>query len=345
VSRAPGATGRFVLFSPGPVNVADAVRERVHDVELSHRQPEFEELLERVRRTLHAELGMPPASHNLTLLPGSGTLAVEAGLASLVRGRVLVVDNGQYCARIAKALAAIDGADPIVHAAGLGVPPDLDRVEADVAREPPAWIAMVHHETTSGLLNPLGAIASIAERHGCRLFVDAVSAAGAHPLDARADVVCLNSNKCLESYPGVAGVFWRRDLAPYPALRSLDVDLNLAGTRSTPNVQALIALDAALELLAAEDRPARYARLASAVRREAEPHFEPLLPAADRSNVLTAFRVDGRDADALLARARDHGYVLYPGRGELRGEVFSVANMGALIDEACIADLFSVLAG
>src|SRR4051812_47281961 len=333
----------YVLFTPGPVNLADAVKERVLEVELSHRQPDFEELQERVRRRLFEACGLSPGEHRLSILSGSGTLAVDAALASLVRGRVVVVDNGAYCQRLSSTLGAIPGAEPVVHRAGLGVPPDLDRLEADVARQRPEWIAAVHHETTTGLLNPLGSIAAIAERHACRLFVDAVSSLGAHPVDVRADVICFNSNKCLEALPGIAGVFLRRDLEVQPTVMALDVDRYTSGVPSTPNVQAFFALDAALELMASEDRPARYARLAEAVWRYGSAQFEPLLPVEHRSHVLTAFRLGGRDADALRSRALDHRYVVYPGQAELRGEVFRVANMGALIDEACIADLFSVL--
>src|SRR3954447_15887034 len=249
----------YVLFTPGPVNLADAVKERVLDVELSHRQPDFEELQERVRRRLFEACGLSPGEHRLSILSGSGTLAVDAALTSLVRGRVVVVDNGAYCERLSSTLGAIPGAEPVVHRAGLGVPPDLDRLEADVARQRPQGIAAVHHETMTGLLTPLGSIAAIAERHGCRLFVDAVSSLGAHLVDVRADVICFNSNKCLEALPGIAGVFLRRALEVQPTVMALDVDRYTSGVPSTPNVQAFFALDAALELLASEERPARYA--------------------------------------------------------------------------------------
>src|SRR3954451_16393716 len=179
----------YVLFTPGPANLADAVKERVLEVELSHRQPDFEGLQERVRRRLFAACGLSPDEHRLSILSGSGTLAVDAALSSLVRGTVVVVDNGAYCQRLSSTLAAIPGTDPVVHPAGLGVPPDLDRLEADVARHRPDWIAVAHQETMPGFRTPRAPIAAIAERHGCRLFVDAVSSRGAPPVDARADVL------------------------------------------------------------------------------------------------------------------------------------------------------------
>jgi 2-aminoethylphosphonate-pyruvate transaminase len=337
------AARRFVLFNPGPVNLHPAVRQAALSVDLCHRQPEFEALRARVVAKLHDAAGLASDAHRLSLLHGSGTLAVDAALTSLVRGRVLVIDNGVYCARMRATLAPLAE----VHALDLepGFPPGLDELEARAAELRPDWIACVHHETTTGLLNPVPEIAATAERHGARLFVDAVSSLGAHPIDPRADVVCFNSNKCLEGLPGIAGVFWRRDLEPEPTVPVLDVARYAEGIPFTPHVQAFLALDAALDLLAAEDRPARYARLAHAVWREGERAFEPLLPEAVRSNVLCSFRVGGRDPDVMLRSALDHGYVIYAGQGALRDEIFRVANMGAAIDEDVIADLFAVLAG
>lgn len=335
---------RQVLFNPGPVNLDPAVKDNLFNVELCHRQPEFEALLERVVAHLYAAVGLAPAEHRLSLLHGSGTLAVDAALTSLVRGRALVVDNGVYCRRLATTLEQVPGAHPLTHVAGLGMRPDLEALERQISAEHPDWILMVHHETTTGLLNPLGQIADLARRHGARLFVDAVSSLGVHPIDPRADAVCFNSNKCLEALPGIAGVFWRGELESRSPVPVLDVGAYVDAIPSTPNVQAFVALDVALDLLAAEDRPARYERLARHVWAAGGARFDPLLPEGDRSHVLTSFRLGGRDSDELLARALDHGYVVYQGQGPLRDEIFRVANMGAAIDEAVIDDLFAVLA-
>jgi len=164
-------------------------------------------------------------------------------------------------------------------------------------------------------------------------------------VEPEADVVCFNSNKCLESLPGIAGVFWKRDLTSFPTLPVLDVTRYAEGIPSTPNVQAFLALDIALDLLASEDRPARYRRLAHRIWLEGSRTFEPLLPERDRSHVLTSFLLSGRDPDRLFERALQHGYVIYHGQRELRSTIFRVANMGALIDEETIEDLFRVLDG
>jgi 2-aminoethylphosphonate-pyruvate transaminase len=338
------AAKQQVLFNPGPVNLDPAIKSNLFNVELCHRQPEFDQLRDRVSAGLYEATGLEPGSHALSLLHGSGTLAVDAGLASLVRGRVLVVDNGLYCRRLITTLGAVGGSVVTEHAPGIGRRPDLDALEQQVRAERPEWIAAVHHETMTGLLNPLPEIAEIAERHGCRLFVDAVSSLPVHPIDQRADAVCFNSNKCLESLPGIAGVFWRRDLSPQPTLPVLDLSAYVDAVPNTPNVQAYVALDVALELLAGEDRTERYRRLARRVWEAGGACFEPLLAEPDRSHVLTAFRLDRRDYEELFRAALARGYVIYAGQGALRDEIFRVANMGAAIDERVIDDLFEVLA-
>jgi 2-aminoethylphosphonate-pyruvate transaminase len=335
------APKRQVLFNPGPVNLHPEVKANLFNVELCHRQPEFAELDRSIRERLHALGSLSPETHRLSLLHGSGTLAVDAALASLVRGRVLVVRNGLYCERIAATLAGL-GADVTTLDCGVGEPPDADELERALSAGAD-WVAVVHHETTTGLLNPLQPVAAAARKAGTRVFVDAVSSFGAHAVDPEVDVICFNSSKCLESLPGIAACFWRAGLETHSTVPVLDVRAAAEGIPTTPNVQAFVALDIALDLLAGEDRPARYRRLAHAVWKAGGQRFEPLLPEADRSHVLTSFRLDGRDPDELDSRAREHGYVIYHGQRELRNEIFRVANMGAVIDEETIEDLFQVL--
>jgi 2-aminoethylphosphonate-pyruvate transaminase len=332
-----------VLFNPGPVNLDPRIKESLFNVELCHRQPEFAELHQRVQSRLFDVAGLSPETHRLSMLHGSGTLAVDAALTSLVRGRVLVIVNGLYCERFLRTLAPLEDIDLAEHRPGLGRPPRLDELETELRRSRPDWVALVHHETTTGLLNPLPAVTAAARAVGARVFVDAVSSFGAHPV-GDADVICFNSNKCLESLPGIAGVFWQRDLDVQPTVPVLDLAAYVDELPSTPNVQAFVAIDVALDLLLAEDRPARYEHLARQVWEAGSRRFEPLLPESDRSNVLTSFRLGGRDPDELNARALRHGYVIYHGQKQLRNEIFRVANMGAAIDDAAIKGLFEVLA-
>lgn len=335
---------RQLLFNPGPVNLDPVIHENLFNVELCHREPAFDALNDRIRSRLYQQVGLESGSHELSLLHGSGTLAVDAALASLVRGRVLVVNNGLYCERLVETLSRFEDARTIDHDLGFGTPVLLEELAALLRREHPDWLGIVHHETTTGLLNPVEAIATLCHAEGVRLFVDAVSSLGAHAIDPRADVVCFNSSKCLESLPGIAGVFWRTGLTLHRTVPVLNVGAYAHGMASTPNVQAYVALDLALDVLEREDRIARYQRLAHHVWQVGGRSFELLLDEPNRSHVLTAFRLGDRTIDELFARAYEWGMVIYPGQAQLRDEIFRVANMGALIDERAIDDLFEVLA-
>lgn len=334
----------FVLFNPGPVNLAPEIKARLLEVEYCHRQPEFTEIYDRTRHRLFDSFRYSAAEFGLGLLHGSGTLAVDAALSTFVRGRVLVVDNGLYSRRIATSLKLIGGttvSSMDIDIGGRLTPSDLEEM---AERRRPDWIAVVHHETTTGILNPLGSVAAIARGVGARLFVDAVSSIGAHDLAGLGDVVCFNSNKCLEALPGIAGVFWNRELPVHPTVRALDVQAHSSGMPSTPHVQAFVALDIALDLFSQEDRPARYARLANHLSSRLAETFTPLLEAQDRSNVLTSFRLGGRTIEDLMKRAAARRMVIYPGQEQLRDQIFRVANMGALIDEGVIDELADALA-
>jgi 2-aminoethylphosphonate-pyruvate transaminase len=332
-----------ILFNPGPVNLDRRIKENLFNVELCHRQPEFEQLQDRVRSRLMTNLGFDPNQFALSLMHGSGSLAVDAGLATFVRGKVLIVDNGLYCQRLARTLSMLEGADVHVCSFGIGTPFDLQTLEKAVQDLKPDWIATVHHETTTGILNPIDDVARLAQRYSARLFVDAVSSIGVHEISRDADVICFNSGKCLESLLGIGGVLWRRDLRSFPTVPVLDVTTYADALPGTPHVQAMIALDCALDIFESEDRPGRYRRMVGAVWAAGSRHFEPLLEEEHRSWVLTSFRLAGRDPDQLFTKALEHGFVIYHGQQELRSEIFRVANMGASINEEVIENLFRVL--
>jgi 2-aminoethylphosphonate-pyruvate transaminase len=333
-----------VLFNPGPVNLDPAVHDNLFNVELCHRQVEFEQLLETVQQGLYTAAELSPERYDLGLLHGSGSLSVDAAIATFVRGKVLVLENGVYCTRLSTTSRAL-GNEVVSIRLGTGVPVDLDEAAAALEEHRPDWLLVVHHETTTGLLNPLPVLAQLARQHGARLLVDAVSSLGVHSVDIDADVVCFNSGKCLEALPGVAGVFYRKGLPPHPTVPVLDVVQHTDALPSTPNVAAFVSLGIVLDLHSTASRRLRYAELSAHVWAAGlAAGFEPLLPQEHRSHVLSAFRLPNANADELAARALEHGYVVYHGQGQLRGSVLRVANMGSRITAEVITDLFRVIA-
>src|SRR5215510_12886980 len=204
----------WVLLNPGPANTSRSVRDALVVPDLCHREPEFFEMMRDCRQRLTRLAGCAER-FAAVLFTGSGTAAVEAAVCSAVpRDRsVLVVVNGVYGDRLAR-IAAVHGirAEVLAYDSFTPVPPG--DVEAALRAHPEvSHVALVHHETTTGLLNPVEAIARVAARRGRRVLVDAMSSLFGEPLDVAAegvDFVMASANKCLQGIPGIAFVLARR---------------------------------------------------------------------------------------------------------------------------------------
>jgi 2-aminoethylphosphonate-pyruvate transaminase len=338
---------RYILLNPGPVSLSEGVRHAASATDLCHREPEYFDLQDRVLAGLRQVYALPDDRWQAVLLAGSGTSALEATLASLIprEGRLLVLENGVYGERLSR-LADIHGiAHGRIHHAWTE-PWNLERVAAELASGSYSHVAAVHHETTSGRLNPLTDLTELCEQHGAALLLDAVSSFGAEdiPFAAPALAACAaTANKCLHGIPGVCAVLLRHAAlrAAVAPPRSLTLDLALwadhqqrRSTPFTPPVNSVLALDQALKELAAgggwKARHARYRRLADRVAATlSELGVQPLLPAAERSCVLRAYLLpEGMDYATVHAGLKRHGFVIYAGQGDLARQIFRVSTMG-----------------
>jgi len=275
--------------------------------------------------------------HACVLLQGSGTFALEAMVASLVprEGRLLVVVNGAYGRRLAHIAERLGRGCTRLESAEHHAPePEaVARVLDGDARL--SHVAVVQCETTSGIANPVEAIADVVASAGRRLLVDAMSAFGALPLDAARvpyEALAASANKCLEGVPGVAFVIARRAalraaqgnaaslvLDLHDQWRALEAD---GQWRFTPPTHVLAALDHALSLHAREGgtaaRGARYAAncraLVAGMRAQG---FETLLPDALQAPVIVTFHApaDPRYVFATFYEGlRKRGFLIYPGK-------------------------------
>ncbi|HEV7731022.1 MAG TPA: aminotransferase class V-fold PLP-dependent enzyme [Candidatus Binatia bacterium] len=332
----------MILLNPGPVNVSPRVAAALGRGDICHREPECAELLARIRRRL-VEAFAPRGGFTAVLVTGSGTAALETAVTSVLSatGRLVVVANGVYGERMAA--MAVAGRLPHTIVTGEWTsPPDLAAVEAAVRLPDVEAVAVVHHETTTGLRTPVADVGRIARAHGKLLLVDSVSGLGGDALDVEAvgaDLVVGTSGKCIQGYPGIGFVLVRDEvltrLAGHPQ-RSLYLSLTTY-TRNpvpfTPAVQVAYALDEALAELLEESVDVRVARhaVAAALLREG---FEAMglrcvLPPPLRSNSITSLWFpEGLAYPALHDGLKERGYVIYEGQGWFAKEAFRVANMG-----------------
>jgi 2-aminoethylphosphonate-pyruvate transaminase len=352
----------MILLNPGPVTLSDRVRRALLQPDLCHREPEFFQLQDRIRHGLLEVYELSGDAYAAILITGSGTAAVEAMLISMIpqQGHLAVVENGVYGERMTN-IAQRYGipTTPIQHE--WLAPIDTARVADNLANNPTVThLAVVHHETTSGRLNQLEAIAELCVDRGIKMLVDTVSSFGAEYIDfARWPLAACaaTANKCLHGIPGVSFVVVDRTAlaaADNPA-RSLYLDLanychqqDQGGTPFTQSIPAFYALSEALAELneqgGRDGRRQTYERRISRVRETlTRLEIKSLLPAEDCSVVLHGFYLPANFTyQRLHDDLKNEGFVIYAGQGELAKTLFRIATMGD-ISEADIERLLAAL--
>lgn len=328
---------RPLLFTPGPAGTEDSVKQAQVFPDISPRTEPFKSLLADILVGLTRIAGQPGVQDTV-LVGGSGTAAVEAMLVTAGANdqHLLIIDNGAYGRRMAD-IAASNGLRHTVFRDDPCKPLDRDRLEQTLKDSPRSvdYIAVVHHETTTGLLNQLEPLHALAQRHGARLLVDAMSSFAALPIDMCAlDIAYLaaSANKNLGGMAGASFVIARRDellAARQHPPRSFY--LNLAAeheyfekhgqTRFTAPVQTLAALNQALRNYQREGRENRLRRYRNNWRllleETAKLGFRPLVEPEHQAGLMLSLEPPAGEAfrfEPLSAWFEQHGITIYPGK-------------------------------
>ncbi|HVP46199.1 MAG TPA: 2-aminoethylphosphonate--pyruvate transaminase [Bryobacteraceae bacterium] len=362
--------GIKLLFTPGPLTTSRTVKAAMLR-DAGSREREFLEVVSEIRTALLAIGGAAPGGdYECVLMQGSGTFALESVISSAIPpdGRLLVLVNGAYGRRIAQ-MARIHGIAVEMLEAPENRRIEPDAVAAHLAASPATHVAVIHCETTTGLLNPVEEIGAAAARAGAVYIVDAMSSFGAIPVDleaAHADFLISSANKCIEGVPGFAFVLARRPalLAAKGRARTLSLDLHAqwAGLESdgqfrfTPPTHVLLAFRQALAELEAEGgvqgRAARYRRnheiLAEGM---AKMGFKPYLAAEDQSYIISTYfypRHPGFHFEEFYTQLSDLGFIIYPGKLS-QEPCFRIGTIGRLEPEdikrllGTIGDIMNVM--
>jgi aspartate aminotransferase-like enzyme len=294
-------------------------------------------LADRLKRLLRT-------ANDLVFVQAEAILALEAAATSLARPGLAAVNivTSPYGAFFGQWLKR-GGAEVTEIRASGGQPIAVEAVKAGLDRLPKVdVIAVVHGETSSGILNRLPEIAALAKARGALLVVDAVASFCGHPLDVDGlgiDIAVTGPQKALGGPAGLAMVTvsppaWAamRPAEAPSSLSLLDLKRNWLDTGrgalpGMPSALEFWALEAAVSQLEAEGLDRRIARHALAARATLDGlramGVRPWVGAlAQASALATAATVpDGVDADALLAAAAALGVILTPGFGEVRGKL------------------------
>lgn len=347
---AASETGDPLLLTPGPLTTSKTIKTAMlHD--WGSRDETFIRMNAKVLDRIAALAG-GTGTHTTVPVQGSGTFAVEAMLTNFVPrdGKVLILVNGSYGRRAVKICQYAGRAYAVLETAE-DTPPDVGCVVAALAADSAiSHVFAVQCETTSGILNPIAEIANAVAQAGRRFLLDAMSAFGALPLDARTtrfDAMAASSNKCLEGVPGIGYVVCRIEALEKTKgnATSLSLDLHDQWTamtatkqwRFTPPLQVIAALHRAIEEHAAEGGVSgRRARYASNCRILVEGMraigFETLLPDRLQAPIIVTFHMprDPRfDFRHFYDSLKERGYVIYPGKLTV-AESFRIGCIGRL---------------
>ena len=344
-----------MLFSPGPIMVKDNVREAMMHYDICHRGAEFEALFADTVKKIN-QLFKADDSYQSVIISGSGTSSNETVLSSIFKEgeEVMLIRNGVFGERLLEIIQKYQ--IPLVDISfEWGDYPDVAKIEEAIKANPNVkTVAMVCHETSTGMINPVKAVGELCKKYDKWYFVDCVSAAAGESID----IVDFNitfatsvGGKCLGAFPGSAYICGKKE-----AFETLTPDmgknvyLNLAKhyasavksnqTPNTPNVNLFWALNQALTNILDEGvdhQVARYAQCAGILRKGMQDLGLKLLLSENMANTVTSvFLPEGKDLDQFLVDMENKGYVVYSGKGKyVEMGMFQVANMGEIYPEDC----------
>jgi alanine-glyoxylate transaminase/serine-glyoxylate transaminase/serine-pyruvate transaminase len=356
-----------LLLGPGPSNVNARVLETMRQPLVGHLDPVFLAIMDEVQERLRRLFGTTNA---MTLpLSATGSAGMEACLANLLeRNDAIVVGvAGVFGERMCEVARRI-GARVIRVETEPGTALDAAEMASAIERAEPAVVAFVHAETSTGVLQPVEAIAAAARRAGAMLVLDCVTSLGGVPvrLDAWGiDAAYSGTQKCLSCPPGLSPVSFSeraitrvRERATPVQSWYLDVSL-LAGYygseriyHHTAPISAIYALAEALRIVEEEGmeaRAERHRRAAAALVAALTPlGFEPLVAEAHRLPSLTTLRLPERilrsgEASVRRRLLEEHGIEVGGGLGKLAGQVWRIGLMGENAREENVERLVAAL--
>jgi len=341
---------KFLLFTPGPVNVAENVRLAICKQDICHREVDFDRLLQSIENKLLKLFEIKnTANYRAVVITGSGTAANESVLSSVVGDKnILILSNGEFGERLYN-ISSIHNKNTFLLNFPWGESLDLEKIAGYLKKHDIDIVAMVHHETSSGMLNPIERVGALSKANGAMFIVDCVSSAGAEPIDMERCHISFcsgSSSKAIGSYSGLSFVVG--EIEEFEKLKHLPAKttyLNLykfyhfintvSQTPNTPAVHLFYALEQAVVNILDEGVSNRFAhikRKAQVLRRGMLAlGLTFLIDEKDMCSVLTTIHIPSHiDVDVLRQRLRERSIIIYEGKGCFKNRVFQVGNIGEL---------------
>lgn len=344
-----------LLFTPGPLTTSATVKEAMLR-DLGSRDFEFIQTVKYIREQLLNIAEVSKADgYEAVIMQGAGTFGIESVISSAVpsSGRLLIAINGVYGERIS-AMATVHGIQQTKLVFAENEVVDIKKIEAALdADKTITHLAVIHCETTTGIINPIEAIGDLCLARGICYIVDAMSSFGAVPVNVKntnIDFLISSSNKCIEGVPGFSFIIARKDslLRCKGQARTLSLDLwaqwNGLETdgqfRFTPPTHSLLAFAQALQELEQEGgvngRARRYKQnFETLLKGMSELGFKEYLAEDKRGYIITCFHYPDHpnfSFKRFYELLNEKGFVIYPGKLS-KVNCFRIGNIGNITTE------------
>ncbi|HOO89989.1 MAG TPA: 2-aminoethylphosphonate aminotransferase [Syntrophales bacterium] len=343
---------RNILLNPGPATTSDRVKYAQVVPDICPREREFVEIMHEIREDLVKIIHGDPSKYTAVIFAGSGTIIQDVCVNSLVPAnkKICVVNNGAYSARMVEIADYYNIPCVNLEFSTTGLP-DLDVVRETLENDKDiAVVAAVHHETGTGILNPIREMGKIVHDNDCIFVVDTISTYGLMPLDIAEENIDFLMSSAQKGLSAMTGVSWTvGDIEEiersknYPK-RSYYCNLSMqydffeknGEMHFTPPVQTIYALRQAIKEYWEEGEQARWERLTGcweAIHRGLkEMGLNYVIDKDIQSKLVVAVRglEDPRyDFFTLHDYCYERGFTIYPGK--MFGlKTFRLCNLGQI---------------
>ncbi len=341
---------RKILLNPGPATTSQRVKEAQLVADICPREKEFGQVMHDICDGI-LKVGNGQDTHRVSLFGASGTGAMEACLVSALGkdDHALIITNGAYGIRM-KAICEGYG---LKHSTlfEFGDYPEPAKIKETLATGEYTHLIMVHHETSTGMMDPLEEVGQICKETGVKYIVDAMSSYGAYPIDLDAhhiDYLFSSSNKCIHGMAGLSFVIFHKDRTEdlkangtsfyFDVYKQWDNLQKKDQLRFTPPVQTSYAFLEAIKEHEEEGLENRWKRYQANWKKLydgfKELGFTFFLPEEQQSKILLAINLDkpGLDFNDFHDYLYENGITIYPGVIP-ESKTFRVAVIGELYEE------------
>ncbi len=348
---------RNILLNPGPATTSDTVKFAQIVPDICPREKEFGSIMEFISRKLTEFVGSNE-KYTTILFGGSGTAAVEAILSSVVDNKtILIINNGAYGKRMCE-IAEIYNLNYIEFKSSPIETINLKELEEVIKKNNEeskinncgaiSHLAVVHHETTTGILNDIELLGEICKKYSIEMIVDAMSSFAGIPIDMdkmNIRYLASSSNKCIQGMAGISFVIAdKKALNKTQNIKPRNLYLNIYKQysyfkdnyqmRFTPPVQILYALKQAIIEAKSETIDKRYKRYKECCKILWDGldrlNLNILIDKHISSMLLTSViepQIKNYEFDRLHDYLYSRGFTIYPGKISSEN-TFRIANIG-----------------